>query len=136
MGQQPLFRVSVYILHFRSTQRTEFIKFAFYRFIQDRFKLRSFYVLHRQSAKKHARADAKKRTRNRHRKATLRTSLKAAELALQEGDVEKAQQLCKTTTSLLDRAASKGVIKKRHCGSPEIAHHAQIKRAYCIIILA
>lgn len=68
--------------------------------------------MHRQSAKKHARADAKKRTRNRHRKTTLRTSLKAAELALQEGDVEKAQQLCKTTTSLLDRAASKGVIKK------------------------
>ncbi len=68
--------------------------------------------MHRQSAKKHARADAKKRTRNRHRKVSLRTTLKATELALQAGDVEKAQQLCKTTTSLLDRAASKGVIKK------------------------
>lgn len=68
--------------------------------------------MHRQSAKKHARADAKKRTRNRHRKAALRTSLKNTELALQEGDVEKAQQLCKTTASLLDRAAGKGVIKK------------------------
>ncbi len=68
--------------------------------------------MHRRSAKIHARADAKKRERNRHRKVTLRTSLKAAELALQEGDAEKAQQLCKTTASLLDRAASKGVIKK------------------------
>jgi small subunit ribosomal protein S20 len=68
--------------------------------------------LNRQSAKKHARADAKKRTRNRHRKTTFRTSLKNAELALQEGDVEKAQELCKVTASLLDRAASKGVIKK------------------------
>jgi small subunit ribosomal protein S20 len=58
------------------------------------------------------RADAKKRTRNRHRKASLRTALKSTELALQEGDVEKAQQLCKITSSLLDRAASKGVIKK------------------------
>ncbi len=68
--------------------------------------------MHRLSAKKHARADLKKRDRNRHRKATLRTSLKNAELALQEGDVEKAQQLCQVTTSLLDRAAGKGVIKK------------------------
>lgn len=68
--------------------------------------------MHRRSAKIHARADAKKRARNRYRKATLRTSLKAAELALQEGDVEKAQQLCKTTASLLDKAAGKGVIKK------------------------
>ncbi len=68
--------------------------------------------MNRLSAKKHVRADAKKRERNRHRKTTLRTSLKNAELALQEGDVETAQQLCKTTTSLLDRAASKGVIKK------------------------
>lgn len=68
--------------------------------------------MNRQSAKKHARADLKKRNRNRHRKASLRTSLKNAELALQEGDVETAQELCKTTSSLLDRAAGKGVIKK------------------------
>lgn len=68
--------------------------------------------MNRQSAKKHARADLKKRNRNRHRKSSLRTSLKNAELALQEGDVETAQEWCKTTSSLLDRAAGKGVIKK------------------------
>ena len=68
--------------------------------------------MNRLSAKKHVRADAKKRARNRHRKATLRTSLKNTELALQAGDVESAQQLCKDTASLFDRAASKGVIKK------------------------
>ncbi|MYG00179.1 30S ribosomal protein S20 [Candidatus Poribacteria bacterium] len=68
--------------------------------------------MHRQSAKKHARADLKKRNRNRHRKASLRTSLKNTEIALQEGDLETAQELCKTTSSLLDRAAGKGVIKK------------------------
>lgn len=68
--------------------------------------------MHRLSAKKHARADVKKRARNRHRKATLRTALRNTEIALQEGDVENAQQLCKTTASLFDRAASKGVIKK------------------------
>ncbi|MYC74280.1 30S ribosomal protein S20 [Candidatus Poribacteria bacterium] len=70
------------------------------------------FVLHRQSAKKHARADKAKRNRNRHRKATLRTVMKQAEIALAEGNVETAQELCRTTTSLLDRAASKGVIKK------------------------
>ena len=68
--------------------------------------------MHRQSARKHARADVKKRDRNRHRKATLRTSLKNTELALEASDVETAQQLCKVTSSLLDRAAGKGVIKK------------------------
>lgn len=68
--------------------------------------------MHRQSAKKHARADEAKRIRNRHRKATLRTVLKQTETALAEGNVETAQDLCKTVASLLDRAASKGVIKK------------------------
>ena len=68
--------------------------------------------MHRQSAKKHARADETKRIRNRHRKSTLRTVLKQTEAALDEGNVETAQELCKSVTSLLDRAASKGVIKK------------------------
>ena len=68
--------------------------------------------MHRRSAKKHARADAAKRTRNRYRKATLRTVLKQTETALEEGNVGEAQELCKTIVSLLDRAAGKGVIKK------------------------
>ncbi len=68
--------------------------------------------MNRQSARKHARADKAKRTRNRHRKATLRTVLKQTEAALDAGDVEKAQELCRNIASLLDRAAGKGVIKK------------------------
>ena len=68
--------------------------------------------MNRPSAKKHARADEAKRIRNRHRKATLRTALKQTETALAEGNVDEAQTLCKTVVSLLDRAASKGVIKK------------------------
>ncbi len=68
--------------------------------------------MHRQSAKKHARADKAKQIRNRHRKATLRTALKQTEAALEAGNVETAQELCKTVVSLLDRAAGKGVIKK------------------------
>ena len=68
--------------------------------------------MHRLSAKKHARADNTKRTRNRYRKATLRTVLKQTETALEEGNVETAQELCRTIGSLLDRAAGKGVIKK------------------------
>ncbi len=68
--------------------------------------------MNRQSAKKHARADNAKRIRNRHRKATLRTTMKQTETALEEGNVETAEELCKTMVSLLDRAAGKGVIKK------------------------
>ena len=68
--------------------------------------------MNRRSARKHARADEAKRIRNRYRKATLRTVLKQTETALDEGNVETAQELCKTVASLLDRAAGKGVIKK------------------------
>ena len=68
--------------------------------------------MNRQSAKKHARADETKRIRNRHRKATLRTVMKQTETAIAEGNVETAQELCRSLTSLLDRAACKGVIKK------------------------
>ena len=68
--------------------------------------------MNRQSAKKHARADNAKRIRNRHRKATLRTVMKQTETALAEGNTETAQELCRHIVSLLDRAASKGVIKK------------------------
>ena len=38
--------------------------------------------------------------------------MKQTETALAEGNAETAQELCKTIASLLDRAASKGVIKK------------------------
>ena len=38
--------------------------------------------------------------------------LKQTETALSAGNVETAQELCKNTVSLLDRAAGKGVIKK------------------------
>ena len=68
--------------------------------------------MNRQSAKKHARADQAKRTRNRHRKATLRTVMKQTEIAIAEGNAETAAELCRTLVSLLDRAAGKGVIKK------------------------
>ena len=68
--------------------------------------------MHRPSAKKHARADKAKRDRNRHRKATLRTVMKQTETALAERNTETAQELCRNIVSLLDRAASKGVIKK------------------------
>jgi len=68
--------------------------------------------VNRNSAMKHARADKTKRARNRHRKATLRTLLRQTEEALDAGNVEAAQTLCRSSASLLDRAASKGVIKK------------------------
>ena len=68
--------------------------------------------MNRLSAKKHVRADEKKRARNRHRKTALRTLLRQTEVALSEDNVEKAQELCRVAVSLLDRAAGKGVIKK------------------------
>lgn len=68
--------------------------------------------MNRKSAMKHARADKTKRARNRHRKATLRTLLRQTEAALAAGNFETALELYRAAASQLDRAASKGVIKK------------------------
>ena len=49
--------------------------------------------------------------------------MKQTETAIAEGNVETAQELCRSLTSLLDRAASKGVIKKgqRTVKSPDLS---------------
>jgi small subunit ribosomal protein S20 len=63
------------------------------------------------SAKKHVRADARKRERNRRVKSSTRTAVRKARTALsaQAGDAADAVRLA---VSALDKAAKKGVIKK------------------------
>lgn len=63
------------------------------------------------SAKKHVRADARKRERNRRVKSAMRTALKKARAHIATRDPQ-APELLRRALSQLDKAAKKGVIHK------------------------
>ena len=69
-------------------------------------------MAHRSSAFKHIRADKRKRDVSFRRKSAVRTIVKKTKVAIATGNVEEAESLFRRATSLLDRAVSKGVIKK------------------------
>lgn len=69
-------------------------------------------MAHRSSAFKHIRADKRKRDVSFRRKSAVRTIVKKTKVAIEAGNVEEAESLFRRATSLLDRAVSKGVIKK------------------------
>jgi small subunit ribosomal protein S20 len=66
------------------------------------------------SAKKRARTNPKRRSRNRHHLGLTRSKLKKARQALESGDVEAAREAVREATSQLDHAASKGVLHKNN----------------------
>ena len=63
------------------------------------------------SAKKHVRADARKRDRNRIVKSAMRSAVKDAHQSI-ASSAPSAQETLRRAVSLLDKAAKKGVIKK------------------------
>ena len=69
-------------------------------------------MAHRSSAFKHIRADKRKRDVSFKRKSAVRTIVKKTKVAIESGNVEEAESLFRRATSSLDRAVSKGVIKK------------------------
>lgn len=69
-------------------------------------------MAHRSSAFKHIRADKRKRDVSFRRKSAVRTIVKKTKVAIESGNVEEAESLFRRATSSLDRAVSKGVIKK------------------------
>lgn len=62
------------------------------------------------SAKKRMRQNEKRRDRNRIAKASLRTYLKKAEIALTGDNREEALEAVKTASRKLDKTAQKGII--------------------------
>ncbi|NOX90357.1 MAG: 30S ribosomal protein S20 [Calditrichaeota bacterium] len=66
-------------------------------------------MAHHKSAKKRIRTELKARLRNRHYKRQMKLSIKSV---LETESKEEAAEKYKTTTSLLDKLASKGVIHK------------------------
>lgn len=64
------------------------------------------------SAEKRMRQSEKRREHNKTIKSRMRTAVRNFEQALEEGDLEDAEELLRTAESQLDRAATKGVIPK------------------------
>ena len=69
-------------------------------------------MAHHKSAIKRIRQNEKKRIRNRNVTSTMRSAIKKLEQAIQEQRQADAQTLLQKTISIIDRAATKGVIHK------------------------
>lgn len=66
------------------------------------------------SAKKKHRQSLKKRERNNYVRTTLKTKTKLFNAAIEEKDIEKANERLKDIVSAYDKAATKGVIHSRN----------------------
>ncbi|MCH3999631.1 MAG: 30S ribosomal protein S20 [Lachnospiraceae bacterium] len=64
------------------------------------------------SAKKRVITNAKKAEANKAVKSGVKTAAKKVTAAAQNGDAEAAKEALKSATSAIEKAASKGVIKK------------------------
>jgi len=73
------------------------------------------------SQKKRILTNEKARLRNKAVKSGLRTNVRKFNEAVAAGDSEKAQELAKTATRSLDKAASKGVIHKNQAANRKSA---------------
>jgi small subunit ribosomal protein S20 len=69
-------------------------------------------VAHSLSAKKRVRQNLVRRSRNRARKALIRTEVKAFDSAMTAGDFTKAEQELRKVAQRVDRVAAKGTIHK------------------------
>jgi small subunit ribosomal protein S20 len=70
-------------------------------------------MAHTKSALKRIRQDKKRNQRNQSVKSTVRTATRAFRESLEEGDAAKAQASLHTAAKTLNKAASKGVLRKQ-----------------------
>jgi small subunit ribosomal protein S20 len=70
-------------------------------------------LAHHKSAKKRARQDLKRRTRNRQIRGGLKTAIKSVRTAVSSGDGEAARQALRSAERVIRKAASKGVLSKK-----------------------
>ena len=69
-------------------------------------------VPNKKSAKKHMRADERKRLRNFSIKSSVKTAIKKAEQSFRSGDSGQAEAALREALSKLDKAHQKGVLKE------------------------
>jgi len=70
-------------------------------------------VANHASAKKRIRQTAKRTTRNKHIRSTVRGLVKSVRVAIAEGDKTAAQNALKSAVRRIDMAVSKGVYHKK-----------------------
>ena len=80
------------------------------------------------SAKKHMRADEKKRIRNLKVRSRVKTLIKKAERSVSSSDVETIEAV-RQACSELDKAASKGVIHKNNAARRKSRLMAKFNKA-------
>lgn len=73
------------------------------------------------SQKKRILTNEKARQRNKAVKSGLRTHIRKFNEAVADGDTAKAQELARTATRALDKAASKGVVHKNQAANRKSA---------------
>ena len=66
------------------------------------------------SAQKRHKQSLKKRIRNRHVRATVKSATKDVRAAIDEGRIEKVAELVSEAASVIARAGSKGVYHKKN----------------------
>jgi len=71
-------------------------------------------LAHHKSAKKRARQNPKRRARNRHVRTGLKSAIKSAHTQLAGGASDEATTALRGAEGTIRRAASKGVISKKH----------------------
>jgi small subunit ribosomal protein S20 len=81
---------------------------------------------HSNSARKRARQNVIRRTRNRSQRSALRTQIKKTLAAIESGDAKAATEELTRTTRHLDRAAQKGLIHKNQAARRKSRLHARL----------
>lgn len=71
-------------------------------------------MAHHKSAKKRIRQTAARKLRNRMARSTLRTAVKKVEMAIEAGQADQARASLLKATSLLDKAARKGLLHRNN----------------------
>lgn len=72
------------------------------------------------SAKKRVLVTEKKNTQNKMIKSSIKTAIKKYNAAIAAGDVETAEKLLPETVSVIDSAASKGILHKNNAANKKI----------------
>ena len=79
------------------------------------------------SSKKSVKTDAKTTLANNVYTAKVKNSIKKCEKAIKEGNKEVAQETLKTVISNIDKACSKGLIKKNTCDRQKARLNKKVK---------
>lgn len=79
------------------------------------------------SAKKRARQTLKRRLHNASARSNLRTHIKRVLAAIQAGNKEEAQSAFATAVSVIDKAASKGLVHKNKAARQKSRLSTKIK---------